>query len=109
MIVQFSSNVIMVHKNDAIEIPVNVTVLGSPSHNPSLSLNYGEVEPSVNSINRENGTQILRIRIPTISDCTASEIQVMVTTDDSLVEIQGNNMISIHLGKLEKHYQFALS
>ena len=98
--VQFKLDVIMAHENQPVEIPINVTVFESPTRNPYLLLLYSEGTTSTNkSINETSGSQILQV--PTIDQltCMTSEIQVTVTTDDPLVELQGNRMFSIHLGK----------
>ena len=101
MTVRFASdadNNILVHESQSVMIPVNVTVLvfGSLSGNTSLVLHYGESGPSMNkSISRTPGTQFLQIQL----NCTTSVIQVTVTTNDPLVELQENNIISIHIGK----------
>ena len=108
MTVKFISDVIMALKSHPIEIPVNVTVFGSPTHNPYLVLHYGEGGTLMNkSINITNGTQILQIPTTNRLNCTSSVIQATVTTADPLVELQENNIISIHIGK--KIYQFPFS
>ena len=92
--------IVMAHENQSVMIPVIVTVFGSLSGNTSLVLCYGESGPSMNkSISRTSGTQILQIPTTGQLNCTSSVIQVIVTTDDPLVELQGNNIISIHKGK----------
>ena len=100
MTVKFISHVITVHKSHPIKIPVNVTVFGSPTRNPYLAIHYGAGGSSMNqSINKTNGTQNLQIPTTDQLNCTSSVIQVTVTTADPLVELQGNNIISIHIGK----------
>ena len=102
MTVRFASdtdNNILVHENQSVMIPVNVTVFGSLSGYTSLALHYGESGPSMNkSISRTSGTQFLQIPTTGQLNCTTSVIQVTVTTNDPLVELQGNNIISIHIG-----------
>ena len=100
MTVKFISDVIMVLESHPIEIPVNVTVFGSPTRNPYLVLHYGEGGTLMNkSIDKTSETQILQIPTTGQLNCTSSVIRVTVTTDDPLVELQGNNIISIHIGK----------
>jgi hypothetical protein len=103
--VKFISDVITAHQNQPVEIPVNVTVFGSPIHNPYLVLHYSATSMN-ESINKTNGTQTLQVPAIDQLSCTTSEIQVTVTTNDPLVELQGNSMFSIHIGKI-KSYQFA--
>ena len=99
MTVRFKSDVITVHENQPIEVPVNVTVFGSPINNPYLLLHYGEAATTMNkSINKTNGTQILQISIIQLT-CMTSPVLVRATTDGPLVELQGNNTVSIHIGK----------
>ena len=89
-------------------ITVQVTLIGSLSGNTLLVFNYGDGGFSVNrSINRISGSQPLRIPTTGQLTCMTSEIQVTVTTDDPLVELQGNRMFSIHIGK--NNYQFVYS
>ena len=97
--VRFKSDVIIAHENQPIEVPVNVTVFGSPISNPYLVLHYGEAAMSMNKpINKTNGTQILQISTIQLT-CTTLPILVTAITDDPLVELQGSNIVSIHIGK----------
>lgn len=100
MTVQFKLDVIMAHENQPVEIPINVTVIESPTRNPYLFLLYSEGATSTNkSINKTSGSQILQVPAIDQLTCMTSEIQVTVTTDDPLVELEENRMFSIHLGK----------
>ena len=97
--VRFKSDVVMARENQSIEVPVNVTVFGSPINNPYLLLHYGEAETSINKpINKTNGIQILQISTIQLT-CITSPVLVTATTDGPLVELQGNNTVSIHIGK----------
>ena len=100
--VRFESNVIIASENEpnSIEIPVNVTVFGSPINNPYLLLHYGEATTSINKpINKtKNGTQILQISTIQLT-CMTSPVLVRAITDGPLVELQGSNIVSIHIGK----------
>ena len=105
MAVRFTSNAddTIVPENQPANIAVNVTVFGSLSGSTSLVIHYGEGGPPVNmSIERTSGTQSLQIPTTGRLNCTTSVIHVTVTTDDPLVELQGNRVISIHIGK-KKH------
>ena len=100
MMVGFASDAILVHENQSVMISVNVMVFGSLSGNTSLVLLYGQNGPSMNkSISRMSGTQMLQILATGQLNCTTSVIQVTMTTNDPLVELQENNTISIHIGK----------
>ncbi len=97
----FTSDAI-VHANQSAMITVQVTVFGSLSGDTLLVFRYGDGGFFANrSINRMSGTQSLEI--PTagqlINICTTSQINVTMTTNDPLVELQGNRMFSIHIGK----------
>lgn len=97
------------HENQSAMITVQVIVIGSLSGNTTLVFRYGNGEFSVNkSINRTSGTQHLQIPTSDQLNCTTSEIQVTVTTNDPLVELQGNRMFSINIGKnsINLHTQF---
>jgi hypothetical protein len=97
----------IVHENQSAMITVQVTVFGSLSGDTLLVFRYGDggLQSVDRLINRTSGTQ--RLKIPTAGQltCTRSEIQVTVTTTDPLVELRGNRMFSIHIGKI-KFYQF---
>ena len=98
MTVRFKSDVIIVHENQPIEIPINVTVFGPPVRNPYLVLHYGEAASSMNKlINKTNGTQILQISTIQLT-CMTPPVLVRATTNDPLVELQGSNIVSIHIG-----------
>ena len=106
--VRFKSDVIIAHENQPIEVPVNVTVFGSPISNPYLVLHYGEAAMSMNKpINKTNGTQILQISTIQLT-CMTSSVLVRATTDSPVVELQGNNTVSIHIGKhpINLHTQY---
>ena len=95
-----SDNDVMVLENQIIQISVNVTVFGYPTRNPYLALHYGEGGASRNySITTTNGTQTLQIPSTGQPNCTTSVIQVTMTTNDPLVELHGNQVISVHIGK----------
>ena len=101
MTVWFKSDVIIARENQSIEVPVNVTVFGSPTNNPYLLLHYhnGEAATSINKpINKTNGTQILQISTIQLT-CMISSVLVIAITDDPLVELQGSIIVSIHIGK----------
>ena len=100
MTVQLISDSIMVLENQPIQISVNVTVFGSLTRNLSVVLHYGEGGASMNYlIDRTNGTQTLQIPSTGQLNCTSSVIQVSVTTNDPLIELRGNQVISVHIGK----------
>lgn len=81
-------------------ITVQVTVIGSFSGDTLLVFRYGDDGFSANkSINRTSGSQPLQIPTTDQLTCTISEIQVTVTTNDPLVELRGNRIFSIHIGK----------
>ena len=106
VVVRFTSNAddTIVHKNQGANITVNVTVFGSLSGSTILVLHYGEGGPPVNmSIERTSGTQSLQITTTDRLNCTTPLINVTVATDDPLVELQGNRVISIHIGKKTSH------
>ena len=105
-----ASDTLIVHENQSAMITVQVTVFGSLSGENLLSLVlcYGDGGFSDDmSINRMSGTQHLQIPTSDQLNCTTSEIQVIVTTNDPQVELQGNRMFSINIGK--KFNQFAHS
>ena len=90
----------MAHENQSVEIPINVTVFESPTRNPYLLLHYSEGATFTNrSINKTSGSQILQVPAIDQLTCMTSEIQATVTTEDPLVELEGNRMFSIHIGK----------
>ena len=104
MTVDFTLDVFMVHENHSAMIPVHVTVFGTV-HNATLVLHYGDSEdgPSLNRIiNGTSGTQMLQIPTSPQLNCRAPVIQVRVTTNDPLVELEGSSTIFIYIGKY--HY-----
>ena len=105
-----ASDTLIVHENQSAMITVQVTVFGSLSGDNLLSLVlcYSDGGFSDNiSINRMTGTQSLQIPTTGQLTCMTSEIQVTVTTNDPLVELEGNRMFSICIGK--NNYQFVYS
>ena len=105
MTVEFTSDVYTVHEN---LIPVIVTVFGSLTRNTSLVLRHGEDGLTLNqSISRTSGTQHVQIPASDRLNCTTPVIQITVTTNDPLVELKGNQAISIYIGTKHDivHYQ----
>ena len=72
----------------SIELPVNVTVFGSLSHNATVILQHGEDRSSF-SIGRSSGIQ--NLLIPGSADENKIiTVTVTLTTEDPLVELKGN-------------------
>ena len=82
--------------NDSIEIPVNVTVLGSLSHHATVILQHSENEYTF-SVGRSSGIQNLQIPSRIDMNNKIITITVRLTTKDPLVELKGNVTTSVSI------------